>query len=153
VATVSLAVCLAVAAALLLVGRVPLTKAAEEGDRPTAAPATRTPGQPAPPDVDLRQIRDVFRYADEPRLDESAASVSARPSLTPDEEAPPPPSRTRLVGLVRKGGRQAAALSIDGEVVVLGEGDSSSGFTVLAVDDDSVTLRDPEGVDEVLSLP
>jgi hypothetical protein len=57
------------------------------------------------------------------------------------------------VGLVRKGGRQAAALSIDGEVVVLGEGDSSSGFTVLAVDDDSVTLRDPEGVDEVLSLP
>jgi hypothetical protein len=57
------------------------------------------------------------------------------------------------VGLVERGERRAVALSIDGEVVVLGEGESVGGFTVLVVGDEAVTLRCPEGDEETLPLP
>ena len=107
---------------------------------------------PAPPDFDLERIRNIFRYGDGPRSEHSVRPAPAPASVTGPSEASSPP-RTRLVGLVERRGRRAAALSIDGEVVVLGEGDSSGGFTVLAVADEAVSLRGPEGEEETLLLP
>lgn len=149
--TARMAPALALAAFALLV-------AGEEVTRPRAEESAPPPGRlarlaPAPPDVDLQQIRDIFRYGDGPRVEQSLGPDAMRPSVGDPVEAPPPPPRTRLVGIVERGGQRAAALSIDGEVIVLGEGDSSSGFTVLVVGDEAVGLRGPEGEEETLPLP
>jgi hypothetical protein len=141
----------------LALAAVALLVAGEEGTKPSAeesAPPSSRPTRlaPAPPDVDLQQIRNIFRYGDGPRVEQSLGHAATRPPVVDPVEASPPP-RTRLVGLVERGGQRAAALSIDGEVVILGEGDSSSGFTVLVVGDEAVGLRGPEGEEETLRLP
>jgi len=54
----------------------------------------------------------------------------------------------RLIGLVRRGGRLKAALSMFGETVVLGEGEESRGYKVLSVDEESgVRLKGPDGAE------
>lgn len=126
---------------------------AEEETPPPSTPAQTTRVAPAAPDIDLRRVRNIFRYGDAPRAGEDPARTPGRPPVAGPAEVPTPESRTRLVGLVQRGGRRAAALSVDGEVVVLGEGDSSGGFTVVVVGDEAVTLRDPEGDEEILPLP
>jgi hypothetical protein len=57
------------------------------------------------------------------------------------------------VGVVRRDGRLCAALAIGGEVVLLAPGESAGGVTVLAVQEDGVRLRGPDGRDEVVALP
>ena len=52
----------------------------------------------------------------------------------------------RLVGLVRRGGALKAALAIAGETVVVGAGEVAGDYIVIAVDEDGVRLRTPEGV-------
>ncbi len=142
---------LALATFALLVTSEPETRlSAEEAGPPPDRPARVAP---APPDFDLGRIRDIFRYADEPRAEDSLGPAPTPPPVTGPVEGSSPPSQTRLVGLVERRGRRAAALSIDGEVVVLGEGDSSGGFTVLVVGDEAVSLRGPEGEEETLPLP
>lgn len=145
---------LAAVAAVLLVATGPAARATEKASEEEAADAARTIGEaPAAPDIDLWRVRNIFRYEDEARAHAGPAAVAARPSVIDPAEAPAPEPRTRLVGLVERGGRRAAALSIDGEVVVLGEGESVGGFTVLGVGDEAVTLRSPEGDEETLPLP
>ena len=141
------------AAVLLLFAAAPRASAVAEETAQPGPSASEARVAPAAPDMDLRQIRDIFRYADEPRVDDGPGRAMARPAVTGPAEAPPPAPRARLVGLVERGGRQAAALSIDGEVVVLGEGESSGGFTVLGVGDERVRLRSPGGDEETLRLP
>jgi hypothetical protein len=105
-------------------------------------------------DHDLRGIRDIFRYADE-------APPHAGPGLSPSlprpiedgEEEPEPPSRVRLVGFVDRADGLVAALAIDGEVVLLAEGDSAAGFTVVGLGEEVVVVRTPEGEDLTLLLP
>jgi hypothetical protein len=46
-----------------------------------------------------------------------------------------------------------AAVIIDGEVLLLAEGESALGFTVLDIREEAVRLRDPEGNEETLELP
>jgi hypothetical protein len=145
---------IALAAAVLFVAGGPAARATEEAARAETSDSARPTGAaPAAPDIDLRRIRNIFRYGDEPRVDAGPRPVGSRPTVTGPAEAPTPESRTRLVGLVERGERRAAALSIDGEVVVLGEGESAGGFTVLVVGDEAVTLRCPEGDEETLPLP
>ena len=121
-----------------------------EGSRsPTATSEVR----PAPPDSDLLEIRDIFRYADEPRV---APTLPGRPGGSQgveSDEAAPPPARARLIGLVQRSSRHVAAVIIDGEVHLLAEGESALGFTVLDIREEAVRLRDPEGNEETLELP
>ena len=96
--------------------------------------------------------RDPFRYADEvPRLPPSLPSAAiVAPPLGPV----PAPSAAplRLIGLVRKGGAVKAALWLRGETVVLGVGEESGGYSVLAIDEENgVRLKGPDGAE--LSLP
>lgn len=99
--------------------------------------------------------RNPFEYAEEgvhrPR------SLPA-PSVTlPQLSAPAPPepaSQVRLVGLVRQGGALKAALALSGDIVVVGEGESVEGYTVLSLEEESgVRLRAPDGAEIALPLP
>jgi hypothetical protein len=142
----------------VLVGLVALALASEEAVPPPTGeslPRSSSTGRvpPALPDRDLSEIRNIFLYADEAgaRLDSPRGprdgAVDAPPGVAP---APP---RARLVGLVERSGGLVAALSIDGEVLLLGEGGSARGFTVLGISEEAVHLRGPEGEDETLRLP
>ncbi|MCG6927643.1 MAG: hypothetical protein LJF30_20340 [Acidobacteria bacterium] len=145
---------ISLAVAVLLVAAGPAARATEKPTPAGTSESRRPPGEaPAPPDIDLRRLRNIFRYGDEPHVNSGSAPVAARPSAIGTAETLIPESRTRLVGLVERGERRAAALSIDGEVVVLGAGESVAGFTVLVVGDEEVILRGPDGGEETLPLP
>ncbi len=122
-----------------------------EGSR---SPAATSEVRPASPDSDLLEIRDIFRYADDPRV---APTPPGRPGgsqgTAVSDEATPPPARARLIGLVQRSSRHMAAVIIDGEVLLLAEGESALGFTVLDIREEAVRLRDPEGNEETLELP
>jgi hypothetical protein len=109
--------------------------------------------RPAPPDVDLLAIRDIFRYGDEPGVESHEVGEGAASGPAPDEIAPSSPARVRIVGLVRRAGTPVAALAIDGEVVLLRAGETGAGFTVLGIRDEAVHLRGPEGDEMTLALP
>jgi hypothetical protein len=139
--------------ALALASEGPGPPAAEESPKslPRSSSSARVP--PALPDRDLLEIRNIFRYADESgaRLDSPRGPYDGAVDA-PRGEAPAPP-RARLVGLVERSGGLVAALSIDGEVLLLGEGASARGFTVLGISEEAVHLRGPEGEEETLRLP
>ncbi len=119
-----------------------------EPPRPVPPPAAASE---APEPVALDSVRDPFRYAGAPP---AAASVRpARRAPAPPAPSPPAEPAFRLVGVVRRDGRLCAALAIGGDVVLLAPGESSGGVTVLAVQEDGVRLRGPDGRDEVLALP
>jgi hypothetical protein len=106
----------------------------------------------APPEpVAIESVRDPFRYGD---LPVSAPPVRPAPVLTPPPEPTPAPEPAyRLVGVLEREGRLCAALSIGGEVVLLAPGESSGGVTVLAVQEDGIRVRGPDGRDEVVAQP
>jgi hypothetical protein len=126
-----------------------------EERRPLPPPRVElTPGPVASP------ARDVFRYArpgdgeTAPRAvrgAEDGVALVAPPALSP--MLPSAPAGPRLIGLVRKGGVMRAALSVDGETLVVGEGDAAGAYTVVAVSDEGVTLRDAAGSTLTLSTP
>ena len=126
--------------------------AASGQEAPRPRRADRVP--PAPADSDLRKVRDIFRYADDsdpqvgPRRRELAGTEAAETEAT----SPAEPS-ARVVGLVQRGERLVAALVIDGQVVLAGEGESLRGFTVLAISEEAVRLREPGGEESSLPLP
>lgn len=122
-----------------------------EGSR---SPAATSKARPAPTDSDLLEIRDIFRYADEPRVAPTLPDRHADSQGTVlSDEATPRPARARLIGLVQRSSRHVAAVIIDGEVLLLAEGESALGFTVLDIREEAVRLRDPEGNEETLELP
>jgi hypothetical protein len=143
--------CLALAAVALLAAAASGARSGADDDGPSRRRATAT--TPAAPDIDLWEIRDIFRYADRTPVESRPGSSAMQPPIPDPTEVSEEESRARLVGLMRKGGRPVAALVIDGEVVVLGEGESSGGFTVIAVDAEAVSLWDPEGEAETLLVP
>jgi hypothetical protein len=128
------------------------------GDGVTPVPRAWALPSPAPArsDVpgDAAAVRDIFRYADQPD-----AHVRPRPGHPPrvddegDAGTPSARPHARLVGLVRRAGRLVAALAIDGEVVLLAPGESASGYTLLAVGEEGIRLRGPDGHEEALALP
>jgi hypothetical protein len=118
---------------------------------PESAGHSRVP--PAAPDLDLLEVRNIFRYADGPGILVDPARGRSDAPVDVAREAAPSPPRARLVGFVHRSGRLVAALAIDGQVLLLGEGGSAGGFTVLGVSEESVRLRGPEGEEETLRLP
>ena len=127
--------------------------------REAASPApARARGTPAPrpeplPDaraVDPATIRDVFRFVERP----SAPARPLGPGIAPELASPaPPPEPVRLVGLVRRHGLLLAAFAVDGDVVLAGPGETAGGVTVLAVSEDGVRIRRPDGSEGHLGLP
>jgi hypothetical protein len=143
--------------AVVVAGIVVKGPAARSSPRaPAVRPAgTSTPAvtaSPAPP-ADPAQIRDVFRFADDPI---PAAPARLETDVSPGQAAASPaptPPGPRLVGLVRRAGRLVAALAADGEVVIAGPGETAAGVTVLSVGEDGVRVRHADGREETLLLP
>lgn len=146
---------------LALLGLVVLRQAPPGASAPPRD-AGRTPPVPPSPLVAATvpvPARDIFVYADDDDEDSEAGLVPEGPMVAPLPAPPPlatpapPPAGPRLVGLVRRGGALLAALALDGEVVVVKEGDRAFGYTVAAIDEDGVTLRDAAGNALTLSPP
>lgn len=125
------------------------------------APAAPPPAVPAPAPArplaaaegDPRQLRDVFRFADQAAAPPPAAGPGTRRlQPSPPATATPPPG-PRLVGLLRRPGGLVAVLSLDGEVELAAAGQTAAGVTVLAVGEDGVRVRRPDGSEETLALP
>ena len=116
--------------------------------RPAEAPRLVGEASAARP-VDPAGIRDVFRFADEPR----PAHGEPAPVRVAGDPAAPVSTGPRLVGLVRRAGRLMAALSVDGEVELAGPGDSAAGLTVLAVGEEGVRVRRADGSEQTLAVP
>jgi hypothetical protein len=136
---------------MLAIGRV----APGPSPHPPAGPRAAAPpaAEAAPPSrpVDPEGLRDVFRFAEDPVPAEP--SEPGTPGAETRRESPPGPTGPRLVGLVRRAGRLAAALAADGEVVLALPGESAAGVTVLTVGEEGVLVRHPDGREEMLSLP
>ncbi len=118
-----------------------------EPPRPASAPAASS--LPAP--VALESVRDPFRYADMPAPAKAVRTAPTQPP--PPTPTTPPEPAFRVVGVVIRDGRLCAALAIAGDVVLLAPGESAGGITVLAVQEDGIRLRGPDGRDEVVSPP
>ena len=120
-----------------------------------------SPGEvPMPPTLPRGSLsRDPFG-------DENVA-LNARTRRT-NEPAPSTPDRAavggpasprdepavRLVGILRRGGKLHAALSVRGEVVVAAVGESPAGYSVVSIDPSSgVVIADPSGERIRLQLP
>jgi hypothetical protein len=118
---------------------------------------SRPASLPPPPPLARAPSRDLFQYADErPEAVPEAPTVMPRPPRPIDE--PPAPAVTppavRVVGLIRRGGHLAAALMVQGEMVVAGKGEQAGGYTVLDVDDEAgVRLRAADGEEMLLPAP
>lgn len=117
------------------------------------APTKRVP--PAPADFDLHEIRNIFRFADVPAASPGTDSdVAGEPDrVEPPASAPGVAKGPRLVGLVRRADRLVAAVAVEGEVVLLAEGQSVAGFTVTGINEEGIRLRGPGGEDSTLRLP
>jgi hypothetical protein len=103
--------------------------------------------------VDPGQIRDVFRFADDPVR---SAPVRPETGASPGGAGPTPaptPLGPRLVGLVRRAGSLVAALAADGEVVLAGPGETAAGVTILSIGEEGVRVRHADGREETLLLP
>jgi len=108
--------------------------------------------------VTLRKsARNPFRFSSPP---------SAAPSSTPREHGmqlaaiePTTPTvpvapELKLSGVAQKAGTRTAILSGDGQIYLVGEGDSVAGrFTVVTIDPEAVLLRDAAGAEQRLVLP
>jgi hypothetical protein len=118
--------------------------------RPTAAPplAHAVPTPAASPAA----LRDVFRFAGEPASGRSPGAGSVPLAPRRPEAVPTPPPGPRLVGLLRRGGKLVAALGLGGEVELAVAGGSAGGVQVLAVDEDGVRIRRPDGSEATLRL-
>jgi hypothetical protein len=150
-ARVVLAVLGVAAVTVLAIGRVaPLPSPPPPAGPRAAAPPAAEAAPPSRP-VDPEGLRDVFRFAEDPAPAEP--SEPGPPGAETMRESPPGPAGPRLVGLVRRAGRLAAALAADGEVVLALPGESAAGVTVLTVGEEGVLVRHPDGREEILSLP
>ena len=97
--------------------------------------------------------RDIFRYAETPvAAPHALATRSALARLAaPATLATPPALPLRLVGLVRRAEGLRAAVATSAGVVLVGPGDSVSGYTVLGVDEElGLRLRGPDGIEHLL---
>ena len=140
------------AVAMLAIGRVaPLPAPPPPAGPRAAAPPAAEAAPPSRP-VDPEGLRDVFRFAEDPAPAEPPSSP-ARRARRRCASRRPGPLGPRLVGLVRRAGRLAAALAADGDVVLALPGENAAGVTVLTVGEEGVLVRHPDGREELLSLP
>ena len=126
-------------------------------ERPSGTRRMERRAGPAPAGPAALPERNVFEYAGrEPaaRAPTASAAPTAPPS-TPEAlpSPPPPPDPVRLVGLVQRGGKLRAVLSVQGEVAILGPGEEIQGYRVLAVDEERVRVKGPDGTERALARP
>lgn len=133
----------------LALGRGPAPRAAAPV-APRPAPLPAPAAAPRPRAADPEGIRDLFRFADAPPA-ASGRVAGERPEET--EVTRPAVPGPRLVGLVSRAGRLVAALAADGEVLLVGPGETAAGVTVLSVDAEGVRVRRADGSEETLLLP
>ena len=119
---------------------------------PVESPEVR-PVSPAPPPTAERLAvlgvpRNVFEYAGDAGPIRLARLKEARPAATPAPEVDSSRAPVRLVGVLRRSGQVRAALAVLGEVVILAPGETASGYTLLAIDEDAgARLRLPSGAE------
>jgi len=144
----------AIVAAFVLLGAALLRQAAPGASARPADIVQRTPAPPpaVPPSAPLAPpARDIFSYVGDDDAEPTDALIPYGPTPLPAppslaEPAPAAADGPRLVGLLRQAGALKAALSVDGEVLVVREGDAAGRYTVLAIDEeDGVRLRDQAG--------
>ena len=144
----------------LLVGALAVglgAMALTRGVPPAASPPERVvtsapPAKPVPPPP---LLRNPFEFATR-RVEPAPAPVP--PSFVGRSDASsvaePAPSPVRLVGFVQRGDGLKAVLVVDGETVVLAQGESGGGYTVLSVDEaEGVRLTAPDRSEIGLSVP
>jgi hypothetical protein len=101
--------------------------------------------------------RNPFRYAS------TKSSASPRAARAPGAQpmviepiiptAPPPPA-LKLSGVAQEAGKRAAIILGEGQIYIVGEGESVAGrYTVIKVDPEAVLLRDASGAEQRLVLP
>ena len=140
-------------AAWWVLGRAPAPPPSSAGaDRPPRRPPRAATSAPVLPE------RNVFEYGETPARPLAPLAVaSARPrAIVPVETpsaTPAPPEPVRLIGLVNRSGRVRAVLSVLGEVAVVGPGDEVQGYRVIAIEEDRVRLRAPDGTERALARP
>jgi hypothetical protein len=137
---------LLVATLFVALGIVALTRGA--APTPTAIPVAPAPRPEthavATPAPIAPLTRNPFEYADEPEA--LPPTATARDAAPAPRAMTPPIQTARLSGFLRQGGRLRAVLVLNGEVVLLAEGESAEGYTLLAADDETgVRLRGPAG--------
>lgn len=112
--------------------------------KPTAAVALRP------------STRNPFRYSP-PKSSAPSASRERRvqsAAIEPTIQAAPPAPTLKLSGVAQKGTTRTAILSGEGQIYVVGVGDSVAGrYTVITIDPESVLLRDAAGAELRLVLP
>jgi hypothetical protein len=121
---------------------------------PPARPLVASPSSPPAAQPAAESRRDIFRFADEERALETASRAAEPPVDIVSEPNPTPEPGPRLVGLVRRGDRLVAALAAAaGDVELAGPGETAAGVVVVAIGDDSVRVRRPDGTEATLWLP
>lgn len=115
-----------------------------------ASASSRRQSRQVEPAVDPATIRDVFRFVERPSVAAPRVEGTPAPAVTGASASPEP---FRLVGLVRRQGRLLAAFAIDGEVVLLGPGETAGDVSVLEVGEEEVRIRRRNGAEERLALP
>jgi hypothetical protein len=139
---------LAIASLLLVTRREAASRAPAAAAGASAA--SRPQSRQVEPAVDPATIRDVFRFVERPSVAAPRVERPPAPSVTGASASPEP---FRLVGLVRRQGRLLAAFAIDGDVVLLGPGETTGDVTVLEVGEEGVRIRRRNGAEERLALP
>lgn len=94
--------------------------------------------------------RNPFRFNARAVQMPGRATPSVAPDVLPANPVAPPPLPLSLAGIAEnktlQGVRRSAVLTINGEIYLVGEGDSVAGrYTVIAVDPEAVVLRDASG--------
>jgi hypothetical protein len=101
--------------------------------------------------------RNVFEYWDggaRPAGPPPAVLAPAPVAPAAAAPAPEPPPAVRLVGVLRRGTLLRAALTIQGDTVVLAPGESAAGYSVVSIDEEEgVRVKAPDGTAIVLAPP
>jgi hypothetical protein len=98
--------------------------------------------------------RNPFKY----RSTKSPATIAPRgvetTSAAPAIPAAPVGPVLKLSGIAQKAGKRTAIISGDGQIYLVGEGDSVAGrYTVVTIDPEAVLLRDATGAEQRIVLP
>jgi hypothetical protein len=98
--------------------------------------------------------RNPFRFSAPKPTAGTRGALPPPPAMAPIVPATPPPPALQLSGVARTSGNRTAIIAGNGQIYLVGEGDSVAGrYTVVKVDPEAVLLRDSAGAEHRLVLP
>jgi hypothetical protein len=99
--------------------------------------------------------RNPFRFSPpKPAPATTRGAVPPPPAMAPIFPSTPPPPALQLSGVAQTNGNRTAIIVGDGQIYLVGEGNSVAGrYTVVKVDPEAVLLRDSSGAEHRLVLP